>query len=233
MSNSAHLQLPYLAAAQAQKHVSVNDALSVLDAIVQLAVIDQDLAQPPVSPIEGDRYIVGTAATGAWATYDGQITSYNSGAWQFYPPVSGWRVWVADEEKQYVFKNTTWQDLSFSSSPSGATTELHVIEEELSLLGATVDSTIVIPDRAVVFGVSTRTTQAVTGATSYDCGIVGEVAKFGATLSILTNATNSGVIGPTAFYADTPVRLTANGGNFTGGNVRIAIHYVLCGVPQQ
>ncbi len=232
MSASPHLQLPYLAAAQAQKHVSVNDALSVLDAIVQLAVIDKDLTQPPVSPTEGDRYIVGAGATGAWATYDGQITSYNSGVWQFYPPVTGWAAWVGDEAKQYVFKNATWQGLSFASSPSGATTELHVIEEELPLLGASVDSTIVIPDRAVVFGVSTRTTQAVTGATSYDCGIAGEVAKFGAALSILTNATNSGVIGPTAFYVDTPARLSANGGNFTGGNVRIAIHYVLCGVPQ-
>jgi len=233
MSTSPHLQLPYLAAAQAQKHVSVNDALSVLDAIVQLAVIDQDLTQPPASPVEGDRYIVAAGATGAWATYDGQVASFNSGAWQFYPPTSGWRVWVEDEAKQYVLKNAAWQDLSFASSPSGATTELHVIEEELSLVGATVDSTIVIPDRAVVFGVSTRTTQAVTGATSFDCGIVGEVAKFGGSLSVLLNATNSGVIGPTAFYVDTPVRLSANGGNFTGGKVRIALHYALCGVPQQ
>ena len=233
MSNSPHLKLPFLAAAQAQKHVSVNDALSVLDAIVQLSVLDQHLTQPPASPGEGDRYIVGPGATGAWAAFDAQIASYNSGVWQFYQPVSGWRVWVEDEEKHYVFNTATWQDLSVALSPSGATTELHVIEEELILSGATADSAIVIPDRAVVFGVSTRTTQGITGAASYDCGIVGDVARFGATLSVAVNATNSGVIGPAAFYANTPVRLTANGGNFTGGKVRIAIHYVLCGVPQQ
>jgi hypothetical protein len=36
---------------------------------------------------------------------------------------------------------------------------------------------------------------------------------------------------PQAFYADTPIRLTANGASFTGGAVRIAIHYATVGVP--
>jgi len=233
MSNSTHLQLPFLAAAQAQKHVSVNEALLVLDAIVQLGVIGRDLTLPPLSPVEGDRYIVGAGATGAWATYDLQVASYTDGVWQFYQPVSGWIAWVEDEDKRYIFTNSNWQELGFASSASGATTELHVIEEEITLSGATTDSTIFIPDRAIVFGVSTRTTEAITGAASYDCGLLAEAAKFGGALSVLVNATNSGVIGPTAFYTDTSIRLTANGGNFINGKVRIAIHYLLCGVPQQ
>ncbi|HHI81956.1 MAG TPA: DUF2793 domain-containing protein, partial [Rhizobiales bacterium] len=89
-----------------------------------------------------------------------------------------------------------------------------------------------IPNRAVVLGVSTRTTQVITGASSHDCGIAGEPSKFGGSLGVAAGSTNSGVIGPTAFYADTPIRLTANGGNFTGGKVRIAIHTLTCGVPQ-
>jgi len=44
-------------------------------------------------------------------------------------------------------------------------------------------------------------------------------------------SSNSGVTGPTAIYADTPIRITANGGNFTGGKVRFAIHYMLCTPP--
>lgn len=241
MSSSTHLQLNFLAANQAQKHVSVNEALIVLDAVVQLAVLDQDLTQPPGSPAEGERYIIAAGATGAWATHDAQITSYTDGLWQFYQPKSGWVAWVEDEEMQYIFKNSVWQEIGSASaqspvkvsSASGATTELLVIEEELTLNGATTDSTIVIPDRSVVLGVSTRTTENITGAASYDCGISGEVAKFGGSLSLSVNATNSGVIGPTAFYTDTSVRLSANGGSFTGGKVRIAIHYILCGVPQQ
>ena len=117
-------------------------------------------------------------------------------------------------------------------STSGATTGMQVEEEELTLSGAYVESSIVIPNRAIVLGVSTRTTEAITGASSHDCGIAGEPSKFGGSLGVAAGSTNSGVIGPTAFYADTPIRLTANGGNFTGGKVRIAIHTLTCGVPQ-
>ena len=88
-----------------------------------------------------------------------------------------------------------------------------------------------IPNRAIVLGVSTRTVTAITGATSYDCGIAGEPTKFGGSLGVAEGSTNAGVIGPQAFYADTPIRLTANGGDFTGGAVRIAIHYATVGVP--
>jgi hypothetical protein len=90
----------------------------------------------------------------------------------------------------------------------------------------------VIPDRAIVLGVSTRTVTAITGAASYDCGIAGEPAKFGGSLGIAAGSTNSGVIGPQAFYAPTPVRLTANGGGFTGGAVRVAVHYLMTRGPQ-
>ena len=72
---------------------------------------------------------------------------------------------------------------------------------------------------------------AITGATSYDCGITGEAQKFGGSLGIAAGSTNRGVIGPQAFYADTPIRLTARGGNFTGGAVRIAIHLLTVELP--
>ena len=50
MTNTPNLSLPYLATAQAQKHVTVNEALSQLDGLVQLSVLDRDLASPPGSP---------------------------------------------------------------------------------------------------------------------------------------------------------------------------------------
>ncbi len=67
---STHLLLPYLLAAQAQKHVTVNEALRLLDGLVQLAVLDRHLTTPPASPADGDRYIVASGATGAWAGWD-------------------------------------------------------------------------------------------------------------------------------------------------------------------
>ena len=44
---SPHLLLPYIQAAQAQKHVTHNEAMRLLDAVVQLSVLDRDLTAPP------------------------------------------------------------------------------------------------------------------------------------------------------------------------------------------
>ena len=84
-----------------------------------------------------------------------------------------------------------------------------------------------------MLGVASRTTEAITGATSYDVGIAGEADKFGGTLGIALGATNIGVIGPTAFYANTRVRVTANGSNFTGGKVRLIVYFLEMSAPAE
>ncbi len=127
---------------------------------------------------------------------------------------------------------TQAEAVTVALTPSGAATGMAIAEELIAdLSGTSVDSTVLIPDRAVALGVSTRTVTAITGATAYDCGIDGEPAMFGGTLGIAAGAANVGLIGPRAFYADTPVRLTASGGSFTCGAVRIAIHYLSCSAP--
>jgi len=88
-----------------------------------------------------------------------------------------------------------------------------------------------IPDRAVVLGVASRTTLSITGATSYGIGINGDSTQFGNLLGIALGSTNNGVIGPTAFYANTKVRVTANGGNFTAGKVRLIVYFLEMSVP--
>ena len=87
---SLHLKLPYLAAAQAQKHVTHNEALRRLDSLVQLAVLDSSLTDPPATPEEGDRYIVAFAGTGDWAGHDDDVASFVDGAWDFATPEDGW-----------------------------------------------------------------------------------------------------------------------------------------------
>ena len=73
----------------------------------QLPVKDKDLTAPPTTPAEGDRYIVGPSATGAWATHDNNITWWDTAAWQFDIPVEGWQCWIEDEDKYYYF-STSW-----------------------------------------------------------------------------------------------------------------------------
>ncbi len=57
MDQTPNLNLPYILPAQAQKHVTHNEAIRALDALVQLCALDRDLATPPPSPADGDRYI--------------------------------------------------------------------------------------------------------------------------------------------------------------------------------
>ena len=234
------LALPLIAAAQAQKHVTHNEALVALDTLSHLLIQRRDLTAPP-GAADGDCYLPAAGAVGAWAGHDGEIALALDGGWRFFPPFPGLIAFIANEGTLAVFTAAGWRDYGallsseavLSHTASGAESRIATREEHLTgLSGAMVETSIVIPDRSVVLCVSTRTTAAITGASSYDCGIAGEPAKFGGSLGIATGATNAGVIGPTAFYADTPVRLTANGGSFSGGAVRVALHYFRPVAPQ-
>ncbi|MCH9806958.1 MAG: DUF2793 domain-containing protein [Alphaproteobacteria bacterium] len=112
MEETDHLRLPYLIAAQAQKHVTHNEALRALDAIVHLAVDDRDLTAPPASPSDGERYLVAASATGDWAGHDGEIAAFQDGAWMYYSPKEGWIAWVSDEDAAIAFDGTNWVALS-------------------------------------------------------------------------------------------------------------------------
>jgi hypothetical protein len=108
VDETPNLKLPYILAAQAQKHVTHNEAIRALDAIVQTAVLDSDLTVPPASPTDGDRYIVAPGATAAWLGKDGQIAAFQDGAWSFYAPREGWIAWVADEDRLYAWDGAAW-----------------------------------------------------------------------------------------------------------------------------
>ncbi|SHF15352.1 Protein of unknown function [Ruegeria intermedia] len=105
---TTHLLLPYILAAQAQKHVTHNEALRILDGLVQLSVLDRDLATPPASPADGDRYIVASGASGDWAGWDLNVALWTDGAWLRLPPRIGWRAWVEDEGLLLVHDGAGW-----------------------------------------------------------------------------------------------------------------------------
>ena len=108
MTSTPNLDLPFILAAQAQKHVTHNEALKRLDALMHLSVKSRSLTTPPASPAEGDRYIVAAGATGVWAGFAGTIAGWQDGSWEFYPPAAGWRAWVEAESLLLVFNGTAW-----------------------------------------------------------------------------------------------------------------------------
>ncbi len=84
---TTHLQLPILAAAQAQKHVTHNEALALIDLVVQLCVVSNSISAPPDAPEEGARYIVPVGAVGDFTGHDGEIAAFDGGAWRYLKPV--------------------------------------------------------------------------------------------------------------------------------------------------
>lgn len=48
-----NLELPFIMPAQAQKHVTHNEAIELLDMIVQLTIESTGAATPPTSAMEG------------------------------------------------------------------------------------------------------------------------------------------------------------------------------------
>lgn len=111
MTSTPHLDLPLLAAAQAQKHVTHNEALASLDALVHLAVKERGRTAPPAAPAEGDRYLIGTGAAGEFAGQENKIALFDLGAWRFLAPRAGWRAYVEAESAIVFFDGAQWHDI--------------------------------------------------------------------------------------------------------------------------
>lgn len=111
MSETPNLALAYIAAGQAQKEVTHNEALNDLDALTQLAVIDRTLNAPPATPATGDAYIVGSAPTGAWSGFAGRVAAWYAG-WRIKTPLTGWLAWARAEARALVYTGSGWGNLA-------------------------------------------------------------------------------------------------------------------------
>lgn len=117
------LSLPLLQAAQAQKHVTHNEALMQLDLLVHLTVADSSRTTPPASPTEGQRHIIASGPTGLWAGRAAQIALWLDGAWQFVTPLTGWRAWVTADSTELVYTGAAWADVAVVTMPAVVTVD--------------------------------------------------------------------------------------------------------------
>lgn len=82
--NTINSGIPYVPENTIDPAAGLNQALSVIDALLQVRVISVGSNTPPASPVEGSRYVVGTAPSGAWATQANKLAAFYNGGWQFY-----------------------------------------------------------------------------------------------------------------------------------------------------
>lgn len=138
---SARFALPLLQPGQAQKEVFHNEALNLVDLLLEAAVEGAAIAAPPATPGLGECWIVAAAATGAWEGQDDSIAGWTAGGWRFLTPQHGTRVWNKAAGLWLHWDGSGWSDGSLPaaalviggqqvvgtrqpaiSSPSGGTT---------------------------------------------------------------------------------------------------------------
>lgn len=111
MSQTPNLALPLLAAAQAQKHVTHNEALAMLDALTQISVAARGVDAAPAEPPDGWRGLVGDLPDGAFAGRAGQLAWRDAGVWRFLEPRAGWIAYVEDEAAILVHDGDVWREI--------------------------------------------------------------------------------------------------------------------------
>lgn len=106
---SATLGLPYLMPSQAQKHVTHNEALQQLDALVQLRLQGVEADTPPASPTLGETYALGASPTAAWAGHAHHLACWQGAGWLFLLPQPGWRGWDLSTDALRIWDGSSWR----------------------------------------------------------------------------------------------------------------------------
>jgi hypothetical protein len=102
------LSLPLLAVAQAQKEMTHNEALALIDALIQPVVTSVAPASVPLAPTAGQGWIVGIAATGPWAGRDNALAVWTAGGWRFASAFVGMTVWSLADSMMFRRTATAW-----------------------------------------------------------------------------------------------------------------------------
>jgi len=120
---TTNLELPFILSSQAQKHITHNEALQRLDALVQLVITDATSSLPD-APADGACYFITADATGVWAARAGAIAAWQDGAWTYMSPRIGWIAWFASLNLPKVWTGLAWSELA--STGATAVSELGI-----------------------------------------------------------------------------------------------------------
>lgn len=114
MSYTPNLSLPLLVQNQSGKEVTHNEALVIIDTLLNNGIVNSDQNTPPVAPSTGDTYIVGLTPTNDFITHENELAFYNNG-WRFLTPNEGLTIWNNSEDKLYTYNGSSWIASSSSS----------------------------------------------------------------------------------------------------------------------
>lgn len=100
--------LPLLAMGQAQKDVTHNEALLLVDLLLGGAVVSRSIQTPPEDPEPGQVWIVPLGAAGPWASRAGDLAAWTPGGWRFLRAADGFSLFVIDEGRRVRRLGSAW-----------------------------------------------------------------------------------------------------------------------------
>lgn len=233
-NETMRLQLPLLQSAQAQKHVTVNEALMRLDGLTNAVLESASALTPPAAVVDGQCWAVPAGATDAWSGRAGHIAVGANGGWVFATPSRGMRAFVADRGAEAIFDGQEWFIGAATFGAQGSGLAFGMAEREVTVgSGATFNTGVAIPAGAMVIGAVARVTQALTGTlATWRLGTAGADDRFGKGIGKGTGSWASGMLGtPTTYYSSASLLMAGEGGAFTGGKIKLAVHWLEMRLP--
>lgn len=231
---TARLHLPLLMPAQAQKHVTVNEAMQQLDGQLDLVLQSLTRITPPETVVDGLCWGVPQGASNAWQGQGGNIAIAANGGWIFVRPTYGRRAMIADRGMCAIHDGTSWALGAVSMGMHGAGMIAAQLSEDVTLgIGASTTTGMVIPSGAMVIGATARVLDNITGtATSWMLGHADATNRFGENLGKAAGSWARGILSaPMTYWTPQALRLTAMGGQFSGGRVRVVVHWWELRIP--
>ncbi|MCI5044209.1 MAG: DUF2793 domain-containing protein [Aquisalinus sp.] len=144
---TSRLGLTYVMAGQAQKHITVNESLQLVDALAQLSCRSATTGAEPASPVAGDVYILPAGKTGSnWAAMaDGNLAAWFDTYWSELPARAGMRAWVEDTNTLLVYDGAQWSDIS-SGQESVSTLGINATADAVNRLSVKADAELLSHD---------------------------------------------------------------------------------------
>ncbi len=117
---TARLGLPMLALAQAQKELTHNEALAIIDILLHPQV--EGKADDPAALEErqpGQCWIIGETPVGEWRDLAGQLACWTDSGWRYVGPIAAMRVTDRSNLALWRYENDSWALAPVVAGPSG------------------------------------------------------------------------------------------------------------------
>jgi hypothetical protein len=124
---STRFQLPYIMPGQAQKHVTHNEVIRALDALLHVSAVSREVESVPTDPMEGESYILSAAPQDAFEGHAKKLAHFIDGGWMFHSPVQGLIANIEDEAICVIWRGDSWEPLT---TGSGGTVDINTLSFE-------------------------------------------------------------------------------------------------------